>query len=90
VPEVRTGFGGELHQLAGGDHPALTTHQGLQISDHQNSLKAKPRGPTVLEDFILGEKITHFDRTLPRSLRMMEGLGIHSFRPVNAQEKPPL
>jgi catalase len=40
---------------------ALTTNQGLQIPDNHNSLKAGVRGPTLLEDFILREKITHFD-----------------------------
>jgi hypothetical protein len=40
---------------------ALTTNQGLQLPDNHNSLKAGVRGPTLLEDFILREKITHFD-----------------------------
>jgi len=40
---------------------ALTTNQGVLVSDNQNSLKAGLRGPTLLEDFILREKITHFD-----------------------------
>jgi catalase len=57
--------GGELHQIAGGEHPALTTNQGVAISDNQNSLKANPRGPTLLEDFILREKITHFGKDPP-------------------------
>ena len=35
--------GGELHQEAGGEHPALTTNQGVPLSDHQNSLKANSR-----------------------------------------------
>ena len=39
----------------------LTTNQGLRISDNHNSLKAGPRGPTLLEDFALREKITSFD-----------------------------
>ncbi|MEP7057935.1 MAG: catalase, partial [Caldimonas sp.] len=39
----------------------LTTNQGVPIADNQNSLKAGLRGPTLLEDFILREKITHFD-----------------------------
>lgn len=39
----------------------LTTNQGLRVNDDQNSLKAGARGPTLLEDFILREKITHFD-----------------------------
>ncbi len=39
----------------------LTTNQGVRINDNHNSLKAGDRGPTLLEDFILREKITHFD-----------------------------
>ena len=39
----------------------LTTNQGTKINDNQNSLKAGDRGPSLLEDFILREKITHFD-----------------------------
>ncbi len=55
------GNGDELQQQAGGSHPQLTTNQGIPVADNQNSLKAGPRGPTLLEDFILREKITHFD-----------------------------
>ncbi|MEE7565763.1 catalase, partial [Xanthomonas sp. Kuri4-3] len=55
------GHGDELHQSAGGTHPPLTTNQGIPVTDNQNSLRATPRGPTLLEDFILREKITHFD-----------------------------
>jgi catalase len=51
--------GGELHQAAGGEHPALTTNQGAGVSDNQNSLRANPHGPTLLEDFVLREKIMH-------------------------------
>jgi len=40
---------------------ALTTNQGVKIADNQHSLKIGLRGPTALEDFILREKITHFD-----------------------------
>jgi catalase len=39
----------------------LTTNQGVQIPDNHNSLKAGERGPTLLEDFILREKLSHFD-----------------------------
>jgi catalase len=39
----------------------LTTNQGVAVADNQNSLKAGLRGPTAMEDFILREKITHFD-----------------------------
>jgi catalase len=55
-----TGSGGELHQQATAGGALLTTNQGVVIADNQNSLKAAPRGPTLLEDFILREKITHF------------------------------
>jgi len=74
------GVGGELHQSAVGDHPALTTNQGLSISDNQNSLRASPRGPTLLEDFILREKITHFDHErIPERIVHARGSGAHGF-----------
>ena len=44
--------GGELHQLAGCEHAALTTNQGVALSDNQNSLRTNSHGPTLLEDFI--------------------------------------
>ncbi|WP_186134900.1 catalase, partial [Burkholderia gladioli] len=40
---------------------ALRTNQGVKIADNQNTLRAGPRGPSLLEDFIMREKITHFD-----------------------------
>jgi catalase len=43
------------------DGEFLTTNQGLRINDDHNSLKAGERGPTLLEDFQIREKITHFD-----------------------------
>ncbi|HEY9237285.1 MAG TPA: catalase, partial [Burkholderiaceae bacterium] len=74
------GNGGELHQSAGGTHPDLTTNQGLPISDNQNSLKAHPRGPTLLEDFILREKITHFDHErIPERIVHARGSAAHGF-----------
>src|ERR1051325_2317044 len=46
----------------------LTSDQGIRINDNQNSLKAGNRGPSLLEDFLLREKITHFDHErIPRS-----------------------
>jgi catalase len=78
--EVRVGNGGELHQIAGGDHPALTTNQGVPISDNQNSLKANPRGPVLLEDFILREKITHFDHErIPERIVHARGTAVHGY-----------
>ncbi len=76
----KTAAGGELHQVAGGEHPALTTNQGVAISDNQNSLKANPRGPTLLEDFVLREKITHFDHErIPERIVHARGTGVHGF-----------
>lgn len=77
---TRTGTGGELHQGAGGDHPALTTNQGLPVSDNQNSLKSHPTGPTLLEDFVLREKIMHFDHErIPERIVHARGTGVHGF-----------
>jgi catalase len=78
--DLLKGNGGETHQQAGGDHSQLTTNQGLGISDNQNSLKANPRGPTLLEDFILREKITHFDHErIPERIVHARGTGVHGF-----------
>ena len=74
------GNGGELHQQANAEHPPLTTQQGLVISDNQNSLRAHPQGPTLLEDFILREKITHFDHErIPERVVHARGSGAHGF-----------
>ena len=78
--EASAGTGGELHQAAGGEHPPLTTNQGLPVSDNQNSLRANTRGPTLLEDFILREKITHFDHErIPERIVHARGTGVHGF-----------
>ncbi|WP_373509372.1 catalase, partial [Thiocapsa sp.] len=75
-----SGAGGELHQPAQGDHPPLTTNQGLPVSDNQNSLRANPGGPSLLEDFILREKITHFDHErIPERIVHARGSGAHGF-----------
>jgi catalase len=56
----------------------LTTDQGLRINDDQNSLKAGERGGTLLEDFILREKITHFDHErIPERVVHARGAGAH-------------
>ena len=54
----KTGAGGEYHQVADGDTPSLTTQQGVVISDDQNSLRAGPRGPALLEDFSSARRST--------------------------------
>ena len=59
---------------------ALTTNQGVALSDNQSSLKAGLRGPTLLEDFILREKITHFDHErIPERIVHARGSGAHGF-----------
>ncbi len=80
--------GGEIHQIAGGKHPVLTTNQGVALSDNQNSLRANPRGPTLLEDFILREKITHFDHErIPERIVHARATGAHGFFELTASLK---
>ncbi len=58
----------------------LTTNQGVRIADNQNSLKAGLRGPALLEDFILREKITHFDHErIPERIVHARGSAAHGF-----------
>jgi len=58
----------------------LTTNQGVPIADNQNSLKAGVRGPVLLEDFILREKITHFDHErIPERIVHARGSAAHGF-----------
>lgn len=78
--DINVGTGGEWHQPAGGKHPPLTTNQGLAIADNQNSLKANPNGPVLLEDFILREKIFHFDHErIPERIVHARGTGAHGY-----------
>ena len=56
----------------------LTTNQGVPVADNQHSLKAGLRGPTLLEDFILREKITHFDHErIPERIVHARGSAAH-------------
>ena len=74
------GSGGELHQQATGGCPLMTTNQGTVIADDQNSLRANPRGPTLLEDFVLREKIMHFDHErIPERIVHARGSAAHGF-----------
>ena len=72
-----------------GSHQKMTTNQGLLINDDNNSLKAGERGPTLLEDFILREKITHFDHErIPERIVHARGAGAHGvFKVYNDQMK---
>ncbi|WP_202303527.1 catalase HPII [Dryocola clanedunensis] len=63
-----------------GENVPLTTNQGVRIADDQNSLRAGTRGPTLLEDFILREKITHFDHErIPERIVHARGSAAHGF-----------
>ena len=63
-----------------GSNQPLTTNQGLKVSDNQNSLKAGERGPTLLEDFIMREKITHFDHErIPERIVHARGAAAHGY-----------
>ncbi|OBU64466.1 catalase [Stenotrophomonas maltophilia] len=76
----RRGDGDELHQQAGGTHPVMTTDQGIPVADNQNSLRQGTRGPTLLEDFILREKITHFDHErIPERIVHARGSAAHGY-----------
>jgi catalase len=71
------GPGNELHQSSS---IPMTTNQGTSISDDQTSLKIGPRGPIALEDFVLREKITHFDHErIPERIVHARGSGAHGY-----------
>lgn len=70
----------------------MTTNTGLRVNDDQNSLKAGDRGATLLEDFILREKITHFDHErIPERVVHARGSGAHGvfkvYEPMSAVTK---
>jgi catalase len=74
LDRVRVDSGGE----------ALTTNFAQPIADNQNSLKAGLRGPTLLEDFILREKLTHFDHErIPERIVHARGSAAHGFFECN-------
>ncbi len=70
----------ETHQTTDSPKQALRTNQGIPIADNQNSLKASSRGPVLLEDFVLREKITHFDHErIPERIVHARGSGAHGY-----------
>jgi len=80
VVKTRSVRGGETHQVAEAHDSALTTNQGVPIADNQNSLRVGARGPTLLEDFVLREKITHFDHErIPERIVHARGSGAHGY-----------
>jgi catalase len=80
IPSAARGHGDELQEMAGGSHPPLTTNQGMPVSDNQNSLRSTPRGPTLLEDFVLREKVMHFDHErIPERIVHARGSAAHGY-----------
>ncbi len=62
------------------DGQYLTTNQGVRVSHTDDSLKAGPRGPTLMEDFHFREKMTHFDHeSIPERVVHARGSGAHGF-----------
>ncbi|MDO9372761.1 MAG: catalase [Ferruginibacter sp.] len=73
----------------------LTTNHGLRINDNQNSLKSMERGGTLIEDFILREKIHHFDHErIPERIVHARGSAAHGvfelFDPISEFTKAKL
>ncbi|MDY6997328.1 MAG: catalase [Actinomycetota bacterium] len=84
APHLTSATGAALDQVADGHDPRaqqgayLTTSQGVRIPDTDHSLKAGDRGPTLLEDFHLREKITHFDHErIPERVVHARGAAAH-------------
>src|SRR6195952_2190989 len=74
------GNGGETHQTTSDPARTIPSQQGIRVADAQNSLKAGPRGPTLLEDFQMREKIFHFDHErIPERVVHARGYGAHGF-----------
>ncbi|RUI04801.1 catalase [Pseudomonas aeruginosa] len=70
LPRVRADSGGQ----------AMTTNQGVPVADNQSSLKAGLRGPALLKDFVLREKITHFDHErIPERIVHARGSAAHGY-----------
>lgn len=58
----------------------LTTAAGRPVGDNQNSLTAGPRGPIVFEDFLLFEKMAHFNRErIPERVVHAKGSGAYGY-----------
>ena len=58
----------------------MTTDAGRPVGDNQNSLTVGPRGPVVFEDFLLFEKMAHFNRErVPERVVHAKGAGAHGY-----------
>ncbi|HCO91419.1 MAG TPA: catalase HPII [Alphaproteobacteria bacterium] len=78
--KTRQGAGGETHQITANHETTLTSQQGVPIADDQNSLKAGMRGPTLMEDHLMREKIFHFDHErIPERVVHARGYGARGY-----------
>ncbi len=76
--DLRLGSGGDAHQDAADGARALTTQQGVVVADDQNSLTVGERGPVAMSDFVLREKLFHFDHErIPERVVHARGFGAH-------------
>ena len=72
------GPGGATRQTAEDAEASLTTNKGVIVADNQNTLKSGGRGPSLPEDFVFREKITHFDHErIPERIIHARGAGAH-------------
>jgi catalase len=72
--------------VAQGKVPVLTTQQGVAVGDDQNTLRAGPRGPALLEDFHFREKMFHFDHErIPERVVHARGYGAHGYFESNGE-----
>ncbi len=78
--KMREGRGGETHQISTAHNATLTSQQGVPVADDQNSLKAGKRGPTLMEDHLMREKIFHFDHErIPERVVHARGYGARGY-----------
>ncbi|WP_269320369.1 catalase [Nocardioides sp. URHA0032] len=81
APAARTATGNDTgaDPTTRAQHQAyLTTSTGARLPDTDHSLKAGERGPTLLQDHHLREKITHFDHErIPERVVHARGAGAH-------------
>lgn len=73
---------GDTHQIVSepGKDEYISTQQGIPVSDNMNSLRAGPRGPQLLEDFVFREKLFHFDHErIPERVIHAHGFSAHGY-----------
>ncbi|MEL4356610.1 MULTISPECIES: catalase [unclassified Luteococcus] len=77
-PDDQFGEGGERHQQASGKDEVLTTQQGGPVATNQNVATAGVRGPALLQDHVLRDKLFHFDHErIPERVVHARGTGAH-------------